>query len=155
MKHRRRIFLGKARNIPEVFHSLINSSTMTKNVFVESINMETQTVFHNNGSINIYPCDFELGQHIVSGGSVASQKGRMTTDDDGRSRFMPYAQNSGSRYTHLFATAHGEVKESQSSVIFTLRFPRKYGQALIESLFMEETEKMEAYIKTRRTMTEW
>ena len=31
----------------------INSDTMTKNVFVESINMETQTVFHNNGSINI------------------------------------------------------------------------------------------------------
>ena len=50
----------------------INSDTMTKNVFVESINMETQTVFHNNGSINIYPCDFELGQHIVSGGTVVS-----------------------------------------------------------------------------------
>lgn len=126
-----------------------------QNIFVENINMETQTVFHNNGSINIYPCDFELGQHIVSGGSVASQKGRMTTDDEGRSKFMPYAQNSGSRYTNLFATAHGEIKETASSVIFTLRFPKKYGQALIESLFREEMEKMEAYIKTRNTTTEW
>ena len=117
--------------------------------------METQTVFHNNGSINIYPCDFELGQQIVSGATVVSQKGRMTTDDDGRSKFMPYAHNSGSRYTHLFATAHGEVKESQSGVIFTLRFPKKYGQALIESLFTEETDKMEAYIKTRESNVEW
>lgn len=128
---------------------------MTKNIFVETIKMETQTVFHNNGSINIFPCDFELGQHIVRGGRVVSQKGRMTTDDDGRSKFMPYAQNSGSRYTHLFATAHGVVKESQSSVVFTLRFPKKYGQALIESLFKEEADKMKAYIKTRNTATEW
>lgn len=133
----------------------INSDTMTKNVFVESINMETQTVFHNNGSINIYPCDFELGQHIVSGGTVVSQKGRMTTDDDGRSKFMPYAQNCGSRYDPLFDTAHGEVKETKQSVIMTFRFPKKLGKALIEALFAEECEEVKAFIKTRRTLTEW
>ena len=117
--------------------------------------METQTVFHNNGSINIYPCDFELGQHIVSGGTVASQKGRMTTDDDGRSKFMPYAQNSGSRYEPLFDTAHGEVKATKQSVIMTFRFPKKLGKALIEALFAEECEEVKAFIKTRRTLTEW
>ncbi len=126
-----------------------------QNIFVENLNMETQTVFHTSGDINIYPCDFERGQQIVAGGTRTSQKGRMITEDDGTSHFKHYRHNSGSRYNRLFATAHGEVKESQSSVIFTLRFPKKYGQSLIESLFKEETEKMEAYIKTRTTSTEW
>ena len=124
-------------------------------VFIENLQMETQTVFTENGNINIYPCTFELGQHIVSGGDSASQKGRMVTEHDGTSRFTPYAKDSGSRYTTLFRTAHGEVKETRGSVIFQLRFPKKLGKALIESLFREETDEQAAFIKTRRTETQW
>ena len=126
-----------------------------QNIFVENINMETQTVFHTSGDINIYPCDFERGQQIVAGGTRASQKGRMITEDDGTSHFKHYRQGSGSRYNRLFPTAHGDIKETTQDVIFTLRFPKKYGKALIEALFSEETEEMKAYIKTRRTTTEW
>ena len=124
-----------------------NSVAMNKDIFIDTIKMDTQTVFHNNGSINIYPCHFELGQQIVNGTLMASQKGRMTTDDEGRSKFMPYAENSGSRYTRLFTTAHGDVKASMSSVIFTLRFPKKYGRKMIEKLLREETETMKAYAR--------
>ena len=59
------------------------------------------------------------------------------------------------RYNRLFSTAHGEIKESESTVIFTLRFPKKYGKELITALHQEETEDMKAYIKTRKTNTEW
>ena len=128
----------------------------TKNIFVESINMETQTVFHYNGSINIYPCDFELGQHIVAGGhTVASQKGRMITDDSGRSHFRPYAVDSGHRYQRLFDTSHGEMKMTRQNIIFTLKFPKRLGKPLIEQLLDEETEMMKAYTKTRKTETYW
>ncbi len=126
-----------------------------QNVFIDNINMDTQTVFHASGDINIYPCDFERGQQIVSGGTRASQKGRMITEDDGTSRFKHYRHDSGSRYNRLFTTAHGDIKESGSSVIFTLRFPKRMGKALIEALHDEECEEMKAYIKTRRTTTEW
>lgn len=126
-----------------------------QNIFVESINMETQTVFHASGDINIYPCDFERGQQIVSGGTRASQKGRMITEDDGTSRFKHYRHDSGSRYNRLFTTLHGDIKESASTVIFTLRFPKRMGKALIEALLREEAEEMKAYVKTRRTKTEW
>jgi len=51
--------------------------------------------------------------------------------------------------------AHGEVKETQDSVIFLLRFPKKLGKALIEALHREETEEQAAFIKTRRTETQW
>jgi len=118
--------------------------------------METQTTFTENGNINIYPCSFELGQHIVAGGiGEASQKGRMVTDESGTSHFTPYAQGSGSRYTTLFRTAHGEVKETLENVIFQLRFPKRMGKALIESLFREETDEQAAFIKTRQTETQW
>lgn len=117
--------------------------------------METQTVFCQNGNINIYPCAFEQGQHIVSGGGNVSQKGRMVTDESGTSHFRPYAKDSGCRYTPLFNTAHGEVKETKEDVIFQLRFPKKLGKALIEALFHEETAEQAAFIKTRRTNTQW
>ena len=38
-----------------------------QNIFIRNLQMETQTVFTENGNINIYPCAFELGNHIVAG----------------------------------------------------------------------------------------
>ena len=84
-----------------------------------------------------------------------TRKGKMTQMKDGQFHFTPYAENSGSRYNRLFTTAHGDIKESESTVIFTLRFPKRMGKALIEALYNDESEEMKAYIKTRRTMTEW
>ena len=126
-----------------------------KNVFIENLQMETQTVFNQNGNINIYPCGFEMGQHIVSDGNCASQKGRMVTEDDGTSHFRAYAKDSGSRYNTLFRTAHGEVKETLENVIFQLRFPKRIGKSLIEALFREEVDELAAFIKTRKTETQW
>lgn len=125
------------------------------NTFVGKINMETQTVFHANGDIYIYPCEFEQGQQIVAGGIRASQKGRMITQDDGTSCFKHYRRNSGSRYNILFETPHGEIRESASSVVCVLRFPKRYGKELIATLYGDESEKMNAYIQTRPTNTEW
>lgn len=132
------------------------NGTRENNIFIETINMETQTIFHNNGSVNIYPCDFELGQHIIANGrNIASQKGRMTTDDDGRSHFRPYAKGSGHRYMRLFDTPHGEMKMTKENIIFTLKFPKRFGKALIEKLLGEESDMMKAYVKSRRTETHW
>ena len=132
------------------------NGTRENNVFIETINMETQTIFHNNGSVNIYPCDFELGQHIIANGrNIASQKGRMTTDDDGRSHFRPYAKGSGHRYMRLFDTPHGEMKMTKENIIFTLKFPKRFGKALIEKLLGEESDMMKTYVKSRRTETHW
>lgn len=125
------------------------------NVFVDSINMETQTVFHADGNIDVYPCDFERGWQIVAGGTRASQKGRMITEDDGTSHFRRYRHGSGSRYNRLFSTAHGEVKESASKVIFVLRFPKRMGKALIAALLDSESREMKAYVRTQKTKTEW
>ena len=98
---------------------------MAKNqIFVDEIHMETQTVFHNNGNINIYPCEFELGQQIVAGDFVASQKGRMTTEADGRPHFRP--RQRPSLYATLQHTAwRSEDNEGEGD--FPPRFPQTDG----------------------------
>ena len=129
---------------------------MTNNqIFVDEIHMETQTVFHANGSINIFPCEFELGQQIVSGDFVASQKGRMTTEADGRSHFHPYALGSGPRYTPLYDTPHGEVKATKEKVIFNLSFPKRMDKEYLLAALSEEMNQMKAFVRTRQALLSW
>lgn len=116
------------------------------NVFVDTVNIETQTTYSENGKININRCAFEENPHLVPNGDRVSQKGRMVTEDDGTSCFRPYAHDSGSRYNTLFRTAHGTVKETQNDVIVQLRFPKRLGKALIEAMFKDETEEVAGFI---------
>ena len=108
------------------------------NVFVDTVNIDTQTTYSENGKININRCPYEENPHLVLHGDSVSQKGRMVTDDDGTSCFRPYAVDSGSRYNTLFRTAHGIVKETQNDVLFLQRFPKKLGKAYIASTLQQE-----------------
>ena len=134
---------------------VINSRTMAKQVFIDNIAMEAEAVFYVNGDINVTPCDFELGQHIVNGAAIVSQKGRMVTQVNGASHFRPFATGTGSRYRKLFSTPHGEVKETNGQVIVRFRFPREYGKEYIEKLLREESEKILEFIRSRETETKW
>lgn len=129
---------------------------MKKNIFIETVNMETQTVFHNNGSINIYPCDFELGQHLLADGKTRiSQRGSMKTDEEGRSVFRPFNTDTGTPYDEIFSTPHGEVREYKNVVVVKHTFKKKLGKDLIAALYNEETDDVKAFIKTRKTDTRW
>ena len=135
---------------------LAKLKTMTKKrVFIDNIRIETQTVFNENGNINIDPCAFEDNPQLVLNGDRVSQKGRMITEDNGTSCFHPYAVDSGSRYSTLFRTAHGEVKETQNDIIFQLRFPKRLGKSLIENMLREEHKELMAFVTTRRSETKW
>ena len=122
-----------------------------KNVFIETVKIDTQTVYHENGSVSVTPAVYEDGRHqVVAGGKTSvSQKGKLVTEDDGRSKFLPYAAGSGSRYSRVFKTRHGSVKQSQSNIIFSINFPKKYGKDLINSLLHEEMALIEAYAKSQ------
>ncbi|MCR5064641.1 MAG: hypothetical protein K6A67_02620 [Bacteroidales bacterium] len=124
-------------------------------VFIDDVNIDTQTTYSENGKINIYRCPYEKNPHLVLNGNRVSQKGRMVTQDDGTSCFRPYAVDSGSRYNLLFETAHGTVKETLNNIIIQLRFPKRLDKALIEAMFKDETEEVAAFIKTRPSETNW
>ncbi len=125
------------------------------NVFSDNISIDTQTIYAENGKININRCPYEDNPHLVLFGDRVSQKGRMVTEDDGTSVFRPYAKDSGSRYNVLLQTTYGLVKETKNHVIFQLRFPKNLGKALVRSLFKEEMIKLAAFIKSRSTKTMW
>lgn len=120
------------------------------NIFVDTIHMETQTVFQGNGTINITPCGFEMGQQIVAGGmNQVRQKGRMVTNDDGTSRFIPYRKDSGYRYQLLDVSDHGEMKHSQKDFIFRFAFPMKWPmEKVFEELRAEINDMEERWFET-------
>lgn len=140
---------------PKSYASLAIQFRTMKKVFIENLQMETQTVFMQNGNINIYPCAFELGQHIVAGGDSASQKGRMVTDCSGTSHFRAYRSNSGSRYALLFETANGEVKRTKRHMIVKLVLPLGIGRIAIIEALMRQIKEIVNYIKSLKDNTIW
>lgn len=127
-----------------------------KQVFIENINMETQTIYKMDGRVITRPCDFELGQHILAGGrSNISQRGSMRIDDDGNGTFRPFRTDTGTPYDEIFDTPHGSVREYKTCIVVKHKFPKKLGKTLIEALYNEESNDVKAFIKTRRTETEW
>ena len=125
-----------------------------KNIFIETTRMDTQTVFHENGGVTITPAEYEYGRHqIVAGGMMSvTQKGKLITNDDGSSKFLPYVGGGGSRYTRIFKTRHGTVKQSKANIIFSINMPKKYGKKLINSILHEELRQIEAYAKSQQSV---
>ena len=121
-------------------------------VFIDRVQLETQTVFFENGSIHITPCAFEENPNLIPNGNRVSQKGRMETLDNGTSSFHPYASDSGHRYKTLFRTPHGEVKETKKSIIFQFRFPKRYGKILIVSMLRDEHLSILSFLKSYRKL---
>ena len=91
---------------------------MNKNIFIEDVRMDTQTAFLANGNINIYPCSWEVEKTPITPDGRASYKGRITVEEDGRTRVSPYNIGSqGPRYIELFATEHCRVMMTQRGQI--------------------------------------
>ena len=122
-----------------------------KNVLIETTKLDTQTVYYENGGISITPAIYECGKHqIVACGKMSvQQKGKMITNDDGSSKFMPYVAGGGSRYARVFKTRHGQVKQSKANIIFSVSMPKKYGKKLINSILHKEMRLIEAYAKSQ------
>ena len=125
-----------------------------KNVFIQTTKMDTQTIYHENGGVTITPAVYELGKHqIVAGGKMSVvQKGKMISNDDGSSKFLPYVGGGGSRYSRIFKTRHGTVKQSKANIIFSINMPKRYGKKLINSILHEELRQIEAYAKSQRSV---
>jgi len=122
----------------------------TQKVFTEETHIETQTIYSENGKINIYPCVFEESHTLVARGGQVRQKGLMVTADDGTSCFRPYAVGSGRRYNLVFRTEHGVVKETRNDLIVQLHFPKEMGKSLIAELLQAETDELAAFIQSRK-----
>lgn len=149
-----------------------STPTMRKNfkqqLLVGEVKMETQTVFHANGDMNIYPCGWE-NQQVTSGGS-REPRGKMLIGEDGTSHFKAYRSNTGRRRELLFTTRHAKVEMTRPMydsrfpyrrrlaseyVYVTFKFPKNLGLALTKAIYQEEADEILAYFKTRKEETIW
>ena len=149
-----------------------------KQQILHDVQMDTQTTFMNNGDINIYPCVWEQDKAPVTadGKGLVRYRAGVMVEEDGRTRMKRYRDGmNGPKYETLFETAHGAVKATrpwyrktsnkwhkageryigQENVFVTFKFPKKYGRALIMSLYQEEADQIMSYLKTRREVTIW
>ena len=105
-----------------------NIKTMEK-IFKQRTAMETQTIFHENGRVSILP--LHEGTSLTGDeGAQVVQRGRMITDDNGRSIFHPYQVTGMPRYHLLLSTDHGDVKKTPSgNMVVTIRLPQNADMA--------------------------
>ena len=103
-------------------------------------------------SVNVYPSQREAGRVR---NLTASRKGRLSVDSDGGSRFVPFRENSGSRYTHLFATENGAVMRTRKNLIVKLVLPLSIGRIRIIETLWSQMREIENYIRSLHENTVW
>jgi hypothetical protein len=134
-------------------------NSANQNVLTGNVKMDTQTVFNNNGNINIYPCiweDKEVTPHPVA------YRGKIMVKEDGTTCVKRYNEGGEPRYHQLYTTAHGEVKstrglvhKNRNKLVVRLSFPLRYPLPLIEQCFADEADEVRAYLRTRKEDTQW
>ena len=122
-------------------------------ILAGEIGMDTQTRFHVNGDVNIYPCSW-VDEQVTTGG-CRRPKGRMTIEEDGTSYFRAYRSNSGSRYQRLFETSNGEVKRTRQNLIVKLVVPLGIGRLAIVKTLMSQMQEIVNYIMNLKEKTYW
>ena len=143
-----------------------------KNLLIQDVQMDASVNFQLNGNMLIVPCPWEDDKQVTNGERVR-YRGGIEVDADGRTRVKRYKEGSkGPLHETLYETAHGAVKMTRpiyrksgrkagqrcindEFVYVTFKFPKKYGIALIKTLYKEETDGIMSFFKTRREETIW
>ena len=147
----------------------MKSSIYRPLILQQNVQMDGSINFQANGDINVYPCPCEDDKQVTNGERVHYRAG-IEVDADGRTRVKRYNEGlQGPKHDVLFKTPHGAVKITRPQirpyngrrrmdeefVYVTFKFPKKYGVALMRSLYQEEADEIMSYFKTRKEETIW
>ncbi len=131
------------------------SSKKTKSVITDLVMMETQTVYHEDGTIKTTPLEYELGQQITCSGGIARYKANIVVDPDGNVTVTPSKSTGKERYSHLMETKHGEVLETKKHVIVKLKFLKSNGRWKICDMLEDEVDDMGEFLETTNKIEQW
>ena len=147
----------------------MKSTSFRPLILQQNVQMDGSINFQANGDINVYPCPWEDDKQVTNGERVHYRAG-VEVDANGRTRVKRYNEGlQGPKHDVLFKTPHGAVKITRPQirpydgrrrmdeefVYVTFKFPKKYGVALIRSLYQEEADEIMSYFKTRKEETIW
>ena len=130
-----------------------NQNEANANAILRDIKMDTQTRFHINGDIDIFPCGW-VDEQVTGGGSRRS-KGSMYTEEDGTSFFRAYRQGGKSIYERLYVTSNGEVKRTRKKIIVKLVLPLEIGKPSVIELLMRQTQLILNYFRLNNDRSLW
>ena len=122
-------------------------------ILADNVRMDTQTFFHTNGDVNIFPCGWV--DELVTSGGCRRPKGRMTIEEDGTSHFHAYRSCTGSRYRMLYETSNGEVKCTRRMLLVTLRLPLGIGRIKMIEALVKQVGEIVNYIKSLKENITW
>ena len=147
----------------------MKSTSFRPLILQQNVQMDGSINFQANGDINVYPCPWEDDKQVTNGERVYYRAG-VEVDANGRTRVKRYNEGlQGPKHDVLFKTPHGAVKITRPQirpydgrrrmdeefVYVTFKFPKKYGVALMRSLYREEADEIMSYFKTRKEETIW
>ncbi len=147
----------------------MKSSIYRPLILQQNVQMDGSINFQANGDINVYPCPWEDDKQVTNGERVHYRAG-VEVHANGRTRVKRYNDGlQGPKHDVLFKTPHGAVKITRPQirpydgrrrmdeefVYVTFKFPKKYGVALMRSLYQEEADEIMSYFKTRKEETIW
>ena len=119
---------------------------------VKAVLRGATVAYLSDESVNVYPSQREAGRVK---NLATSRKGRLSVDSDGGSRFVPFREDSGSRYTHLFATENGEVMRTRKHLIVKLALPLSIGRIRIIEALRSQMGEIENYIRSLQENIVW
>lgn len=121
-------------------------SDRIRKIFSDVFQMETQTVYNENGKIVVTPMDYELGQCITLDGKVVKIPGRAEVDPDGNVTFTPSKQTMCGRFEVIYRTSHAEIRETKKDYVFVFRFAKIYFRKTLIRLFLDEMRKVRKFV---------
>ena len=121
-------------------------SDRIRKIFSDVFQMETQTVYNENGKIVVTPMDYELGQCITLDGKVVKIPGRAEVDPDGNVTFTPSKQTMNGRFEVIYRTSHAEIRETKKDYVFVFRFAKIYFRKTLIRLFLDEMRKVRKFV---------
>ena len=125
-----------------------------KQRLAKDLQQDMHCKFQSNGEIKLVPYSWDSeNEHF---GRRTRYRATVDVQENGHTHILPVQSGAnGSRYNKIFTTANGEVRTTQSKVIMVLAYPLKYGKALVGALMQDEMREMEAFIRTRKDVTNW
>lgn len=126
-------------------------------ILYNMVKMDTQTVYHANGDMNIYPTSYEQPKAPITDGRKF-YKGSVHLDEDGKAHVKRYNIGSqGTRYITLCETEHCVIKRARKTglIVETWHFKPAMTLSDIQEVKERERPRIEAFYKSRKEVTEW
>ena len=132
-----------------------NTNKSQERVFSDTYQMETQTLYHEDGTILTTPLAYELGKLITCSGGTVKFKANVVVDSDGNTSVTRMKSTGTKRYRTLYETKHGVILETKKHVVVKLQFPKDRGRLEICDMLEDEVEDLGIFLETTNKIQQW